>query len=212
MLFLGLLSFGRFRPEVEKVAETDVMAHARSGLRYLEALELNRHFLAVEDEAAVSGEDSIFNGAVFDFSVVLNLVVIGYAVEGEDAFAVLLRVAHDVGVEDEERVFSRSNRASTVLQRIGFIRDVFHHQILVRIRLIPFVFRVVKINRAAGGTQVFEDAVIRNGPERAGSNLHVDVAVGGADEEGVLLVHYEVDTAFGEIHRGWRLIIAQLAV
>ena len=54
----------------------------------------------------------------------------------------------------------------------------------------------MKINRAAGGTQVFEDAVVRDGPERTGTHLHVDGAVGGTDKAGILLVHYKVDAAF----------------
>ena len=70
----------------------------------------------------------------------------------------------------------------------------------------------MKIDRAAGGTQVFENAVVSDGPERTGTHFHVDVAVSGTDKAGILLVHYEVDTAFGEKLGGLRWIITQLEV
>ena len=64
----------------------------------------------------------------------------------------------------------------------------------------------MKIDRAAGGTQVFENAVVSDGPERTGTHFHVDVAVSGTDKAGILLVHYEVDTAFSKVYRQCLLI------
>ena len=98
VLLPGFLSFGRFRPEVEKVAEADIVPHAGRRLSHREALEFNRYRLAVEDVTAVPGEGLAGQCSVRNFTIVVSLFIIRNAVEGEDALSVFLKVAHDVGV------------------------------------------------------------------------------------------------------------------